>query len=57
MVVVTKVTKVVKMSFWTLAGGENSSKYDLIRLSPEFHPLTLRLAQKPSLFSDFDGFY
>ena len=43
--------------FWTPAGGKNPSKYDHIKPSPYFHPLTMRLAQKPSLFSDFDGFY
>ena len=43
--------------FWTLIGGKNSSVYDHIKLGPYFHPLTVRLAQKPSLFSNFDGFY
>ena len=43
--------------FWNLAGGKNSSKYDHIKLSPFFHPLTVRLAQKLNLSSDFDWFY
>ena len=43
--------------FWTLAGGKNSSKYDDIKLSPYFHPLTMRLAQKRTLFRNFDEFY
>ena len=43
--------------FWTLAGTKNSSKYDHITLSPYFHPRTVRLAKKPSLISNFDGFY
>ena len=43
--------------FWTLAWGKNFSKYYHIMLSPYYHPLTMRLAQNPSLFSDFDGFY
>ena len=43
--------------FWTLAGGKNSSKYDHMKLSPQFHPLIVRLAQKPSLISNFDEFY
>ena len=41
---------------WTLAGDENSSKYDHIKLGPWFHPLTVRLAQKPSLFIYLNGF-
>ncbi len=43
--------------FLTLAGDKNSSKYVHIKLSPLFRPLTESLAQKPSLFSDFNEFY
>ena len=43
--------------FWTDAGGKNSSTYDHIKLGPWFHPLTVRLTQKPSLFIGFNGFY
>ncbi len=42
--------------FWAFAGGKNSSKYDHIKLSLFFHPLTVRSAKNRACLAILMGF-